>query len=177
LSKQELLIDQSQFDDSQQSNMRFGGEPLREEPVTSHTFKTGQGSEKLKKKLTKTQKAEQDFFSTEAGSQETDPSMLNITSEFKWVMNAMTMRDHMKEIADAKQYVASRQTNTNEAIQKAKQGHFKLNKKRMIIPSEYLTTTNDTERLNLCMLNDYMNGYTEKLSRGNPKDASEIKLD
>jgi hypothetical protein len=106
-----------------------------------------------------------------------DPTMRNITSEFKWVMNSMTMRDHYKEIADAKQYVASRQTNTNEAIMKAKQGHFKLNKKRMIIPAEYLTTTNDTERLNLCMLNDYLNGYTEKLSRGNAKDASEIKLD
>lgn len=47
----------------------------------------------------------------------------------------------------------------------------------MIIPAEYLTTTNDTERLNLVMLNDYLNGYTEKLSRGNPKEPSEIKLD
>ena len=47
----------------------------------------------------------------------------------------------------------------------------------MIIPAEYLETTKDTERLNLCMLNDYLNGYTEKLSRGNPKDSSEIKLD
>ena len=47
----------------------------------------------------------------------------------------------------------------------------------MIIPAKYLETTNDTERLNLCMLNDYLNGYTEKLSRGNPKDSSEIKLD
>lgn len=73
--------------------------------------------------------------------------------------------------------MASRQINTNEAIQKAKQGHFKLNKKRMVIPGEYLETTNNTERLNLCMLNDYLNGYTEKLSRANPKEPSEIKLD
>ena len=102
---------------------------------------------------------------------------MHVCHEFDSLIKELKTRDHGKEIADAKQYVASRQTNTNESIQKAKQGHFKLNKKRMIIPAEYLETTNDTERLNLCMLNDYLNGYTEKLSRGNPKDSSEIKLD
>ena len=27
------------------------------------------------------------------------------------------------------------------------------------------------------MLNDYLNGYSEKLTRGNPKDPAEVKID
>lgn len=48
---------------------------------------------------------------------------------------------------------------------------------RTKIPEEYLERTKDNQRLNLCMLNDYLNGYTDKLSRGNPFDPSEIKID
>ena len=29
----------------------------------------------------------------------------------------------------------------------------------------------------MCMLNDYLNGYTTKLSRANPKDPTEIQID
>lgn len=32
-------------------------------------------------------------------------------------------------------------------------------------------------RLDMCMLNDYLNRYTEKLSRGNAFNSAEIKLD
>lgn len=56
--------------------------------------------------MTKAEKAEHDFFHND-GSQE-DPKFREITSEFNMVMANMTMRDHLKEIADAKHYVASR---------------------------------------------------------------------
>lgn len=36
-----------------------------------------------------------------------------------------------------------------------------------LIPPEYKECTNDYELLTLCGLNDYLNGYTEKLSRIN----------
>ena len=53
-----------------------------------------------------------------------------------------------------------------------------LKKKRTIVPLEYLTQSTDTEKINLIMLNDYLNGYTEKLSRGNTKEPhNQIKLD
>lgn len=51
------------------------------------------------------------------------------------------------------------------------------------IPEEYyartshLGQTEANDRMNLCMLNDYLNGYTTKLSRTNPKDPSEIRID
>lgn len=51
------------------------------------------------------------------------------------------------------------------------------------IPEEYFDKTAHLgkyeahDRMNLCMLNDYLNGYTSKLSRGNPKDPSEIRID
>lgn len=96
---------------------------------------------------------------------------------FQSVIARMRERDVEKNIRMVKEQVAGLQTNTNEASAKAKQGHFKLQKKRTVIPKEYLQQTTDVDKLNLCMLNDYLNGYTEKLSRGNPFDPSEIKLD
>jgi len=51
------------------------------------------------------------------------------------------------------------------------------------VPEEYYTKTahlgsiEANDRMNLCMLNDYLNGYTNKLSRANPKDPTEIRID
>jgi hypothetical protein len=36
---------------------------------------------------------------------------------------------------------------------------------------------NDIDLMNLHALNDYLNGYTEKLSRADPRGGSEIKID
>ena len=52
-------------------------------------------------------------------------------------------------------------------------GHFQLDKIRKEIPDEYLDKKNKIERLDIILLNDYLNRYTEKLSRGssfNPKE-------
>ena len=76
-----------------------------------------------------------------------------------------------------KQEIIGLQTNTNESVKQAKQGHFKLEKIRSVIPDEYLEKTKDFDRIQVCMLNDYLNKYTEKLSRGNAFDPKEIKLD
>lgn len=59
----------------------------------------------------------------------------------------------------------------------AKQGHFKLNKTRNRVPLEYLRITDDHERVQLTTLNDYLNGYTDKLCRGAGHEPGEIKLD
>jgi hypothetical protein len=40
-----------------------------------------------------------------------------------------------------------------------------------------LEKTKDLSRLDICMLNNYLNRYTEKLSRGNTFNPNEIKLD
>ena len=40
-----------------------------------------------------------------------------------------------------------------------------------------LEKTKDMGRLDMCMLNNYLNRYTEKLSRGNSFNPNEIKLD
>jgi len=48
---------------------------------------------------------------------------------------------------------------------------------RTVIPDEYLAKTKDMTRLDICMLNDYLNRYTEKLTRGNSFDPNEIRID
>ena len=46
-----------------------------------------------------------------------------------------------------------------------------------LIPPEYRECTNDYELLTLSGLNDYLNGYTEKLSRANTREPSQIHID
>ena len=82
-----------------------------------------------------------------------------------------------KNIARVKKEVAQYQTNTNEAAAQARQGHYQLNKRRTHIRPEDLGCTNEIDLMNLHALNDYLNGYTEKLSRGDPRGGSEIKID
>lgn len=89
----------------------------------------------------------------------------------------MKKRDVAKNIAKVKKEVASYQTNTNEAAALARQGHYQLNKRRTHIQPEDLRCTNEIELINLNALNDYLNGYTEKLSRGDLRGGSEIKID
>ena len=95
----------------------------------------------------------------------------------------MRERKCQKNIQAVKEEVAGLQTNTNEAMQKAKQGFFKLKQMREEVPEEYFVRTahlgaaEANDRMNLCMLNDYLNGYTNKLSRANPKDPTEIRID
>lgn len=84
----------------------------------------------------------------------------------------MKTRDVAKNISNVKKEMASLQTNSNDAAQKAMQGHFKLQMRCKLIPPEYRDCTNDYELLTLCGLNDYLNGYTEKLSRANTKEPS-----
>ena len=92
-------------------------------------------------------------------------------------MKTMRQRNVAKNKVAVKEQVAKLQTNTNEATKKAKQGHFDLHNKRTTIPQEYLEKTANAQRLDLCMLNDYLNGYTEKMSRANPQYPSEIAID
>ena len=40
-----------------------------------------------------------------------------------------------------------------------------------------LEETRDLGRLDMCMLNNYLNRYTEKLSRGDSHNPNQIKLD
>lgn len=57
------------------------------------------------------------------------------------------------------------------------QGHFQLNKFRSQLPEEYTDKTKDLSRLDICLLNDYLNKYTEKLARGNGHNSKDIKID
>lgn len=88
----------------------------------------------------------------------------------------MRQRDTHKNIEEVKEEVQS-YGKSNKMLKKAKQGHFKLTQLRTMVPEKYLQQTNNEERLNLCLLNDYLNGYSFKLSRGNAFDPSEIKID
>ena len=45
------------------------------------------------------------------------------------------------------------------------------------VKTAHLGPTEANDRMNLCMLNDYLNGYTSKLSRANPKNPKEIRID
>lgn len=88
------------------------------------------------------------------------------------------MRDRktLQNIERVKEEVASLQTNSNEVLKKAMQGHSQLNKFRKFIPEDYMEKTKDLARLDICLLNDYLNKYTEKLSRGTSQDQA-IALD
>lgn len=56
------------------------------------------------------------------------------------------------------------------------QGHFQLNKFRSEIPEEYCDKSKDLSRLDIILLNDYLNKYTEKLAR-NSHNGKDIKID
>eukprot|EP00347_Sterkiella_histriomuscorum_P019442 403341614 len=59
----------------------------------------------------------------------------------------------------------------------ARLAHCQLINFRKVIPKEYLKRTQDFDRINVTMLNEYLNKYAEKLSRGNGQDPFEIQVD
>lgn len=65
-----------------------------------------------------------------------------------------------------------RNINTN-----ARLSHQQLTNFRRLIPKQYLQRSLDYDRINVTMLNEYLNKYAEKLSRGNAQDPYEIKVD
>lgn len=97
--------------------------------------------------------------------------------QFRELIEEMRQRDVAKNIARVKKEVASYQTNTNEAAAQARQGHYQLNKRRTHIQPEDLGCANQIGLMNLHALHDYLNGYTEKLSRGDPRGGSEMEID
>lgn len=62
-------------------------------------------------------------------------------------------------------------------LKKAMQGHFKLNKARQLIPDELLRKTGDVSRIDMQMLNEYLNTYSDKLCRARSKEGDNIQLD
>ena len=49
---------------------------------------------------------------------------------------------------------------------------------RKLIPKEFLSgSVIDYDRINISLLNEYLNKYSEKLSRSNALNPSEIKVD
>ncbi|CDW73450.1 UNKNOWN [Stylonychia lemnae] len=59
----------------------------------------------------------------------------------------------------------------------ARLSHCQLTNIRKLIPKEYIRSSQDFDRINVTMLNEYLNKYSEKLSRGNAQDPYEIKVD
>lgn len=49
----------------------------------------------------------------------------------------------------------------------ARLSHYQLANIRKYIPKEYVQNSLDLDRINVTMLNEYLNKYAEKLSRGN----------
>ena len=45
------------------------------------------------------------------------------------------------------------------------------------MPIEYSSQTLDKSQVDLTLLNDYLNGYSEKISAANKKDVNEIRID
>ena len=113
----------------------------------------------------------------DGGDSEGERSHDPVYYQFRELIEGLRQRDVVKNIARVKKEVAQYQTNTNEAAAQARQGHYQLNKRRTHIQPEDLGCTNEIDLMNLHALNDYLNGYTEKLSRADPRGGSEIKLD
>ena len=84
--------------------------------------------------------------------------------------NILKMQEELRSI------LQQRNINTN-----ARMSHFHLATVRKVIPREFLhqnsSGSGDYDRINLSLLNEYLNKYSEKLSRSNAFNPSEIKID
>ncbi len=80
------------------------------------------------------------------------------------------MQDELRSV------LQQRSINTNARI-----SHYKLASVRKMIPKEFLSSTSqgsgDYDRINITLLNEYLNKYSEKLSRSNAFNPSAIKID
>ena len=70
------------------------------------------------------------------------------------------------------------QTNINT---NARISHFHLANVRKIVPKEFLQSSaqgsKDYDRISLTLLNEYLNRYSEKLSRSSTQNPAQIKID
>jgi hypothetical protein len=98
-------------------------------------------------------------------------------SKFNKIIEVMKERPVALNIKNTTLQLKSLDTNSMEMQKKTLQGHAELRQVRNKIQNEYIGKTKDTERINICMLNEYLNKYSEKLCRPKKKDEDNIKLD
>ena len=80
--------------------------------------------------------------------------------------NIQKIRHDLQSLSGAKASNATKKTS-----------HFYLGKTRSQIPRTYLDKTNNLDRINLNMLNDYLNLYNKRLARAVDSKPNEIQID
>ncbi|TNV74229.1 hypothetical protein FGO68_gene8510 [Halteria grandinella] len=128
------------------------------------------------KETTSAEKKKENYFQKKKQVQPLDP-----IKEMDIILRQMKSRDCQANIVkmqdELRSVLQQRSINTNARI-----SHYKLASVRKLIPKEFLMPSNnqgsgDYDRINLTLLNEYLNKYSEKLSRSNAFNPSEIKID
>lgn len=100
--------------------------------------------------------------------------------EMEGVLKVMKARDCHQNIAkmqeELRSILSQKNINTNARI-----SHSHLASVRKLVPQEFLSQSSaggsDYDRINITLLNEYLNRYAEKLSRAGSNNPSSIKID